>query len=218
MTPVATAMHARDETERQHALFLAGGKVCLVLVLLFIGLFVFLGKPLVRLWMGPALECAYPLLLVLAFGEVLPMSQWITYSMVLGKGRHRALAGFSLVEILASAAAALWAAQPYGLLGVCLAVAIPAAVMRGVCQLAYGCSLAGVSPWAYVRRALLPAVVIAAAPTALLGLATRWWQPATWPEMFLAGGVYAMAYLAVAAVALLGVERLRGLARRLRRS
>jgi O-antigen/teichoic acid export membrane protein len=209
-------MHARDETERERSLFLGGGKVCLVLVLLFVSLFLFLGKPLIRLWMGPALESAYPLLLILAIGEVLPMSQWITYSMILGKGRHRALAGFSLLELLGSGIAALCVAGTYGLPGVCLAVAMPAAALRGVCQLAFGCSLIDVSSWTYVRLALLPAIAIGAGPAALLGLATLGWQPASWPGLFLIGGAYTSLYLAVAGVTLVGVERLRGLAGRLR--
>ena len=159
LTPVATALHARDDQERQRALFVTGGRGCLALTLLLVSLFVFLGRPLIRLWMGPSMEYAFPLLLILSAGELLPMSQWITYSMILGKGRHRILAICSLLEIAVSAGAALLLTAAGGsLTAVCAAIALPGAVGRGVVPLLFGCRLVGIAPAQYLGRALLPAV------------------------------------------------------------
>jgi O-antigen/teichoic acid export membrane protein len=216
LTPVATAMHARDDQERQRALFLTGGRGCLALSLLLVSLFVFLGKPLIRLWMGPSMEHAYLLLLILSAGELLPMSQWITYSMILGKGRHRILAISSVLEITTSAVAALLlTASDGGLVSVCLALAIPAALARGVCPMVFGCGLVGLSPASYLAQAVLPPLLAAAGPVLLLGLATTWWTPATWPAVILCGGGYTIFYLSVTGIGLFGVEVWRDFARRM---
>src|SRR5439155_9488004 len=104
---------AKEQFSEQRSLFLEGGKFCLVLALFFLSLFVFLGPALLRLWTG--LLAAYPLLLILALGELLPMSQWLTYSMILGKGRHKVLAWASMIEIAAAAGGALLLAGLFGL-------------------------------------------------------------------------------------------------------
>ncbi|MEO6808985.1 MAG: oligosaccharide flippase family protein, partial [Isosphaeraceae bacterium] len=46
LTPVATALHAQDNRERQRRLFLEGGKYCWVLALFFTVVFLLLGRPL----------------------------------------------------------------------------------------------------------------------------------------------------------------------------
>lgn len=212
LTPVATALHALDEQEAQRRLFVAGGRGCLAMALLFFSLFAFLGKPLLRLWMGPALEHAHLYLLILAAGELLPMSQHITVSMILGKGRLRILAGSSLVEITVCSAAALGLAS-YGLESVCWAVAVPAFFCRGLSPLVYACTRVGVPPGAYAVRVLLPTFLLAAAPVGVLALITRWWTPANWPELFLAGGTYAALYLSIVALGLFGSELRRGFGR-----
>src|SRR2546423_903132 len=89
LTPVATGLHAAEQHAKQRTLFLEGGKYCLALGLFFVTLFICLGQPLLDLWMGPALRGAWPLLVILGLGELLAMSQWITYSMILGMGRHK---------------------------------------------------------------------------------------------------------------------------------
>jgi O-antigen/teichoic acid export membrane protein len=216
LTPLATALHARDDQERQRTLFIAGGRGCLALTLLLVSLFVFLGRPLIRLWMGPTMEYAFPLLLILSAGELLPMSQWITYSMILGKGRHRLLALASLLEIAVSVGGALLlTTEGAGLFGICLAMAIPAALARGICPLVLGCRLVGVAPASYLARAVLPSLTTAAGPVLLLGLATAWWTPSTWPEIFLFGITYTILYLGVAGIGLFGVEVWRSLAQRI---
>jgi O-antigen/teichoic acid export membrane protein len=205
LTPVATALHASQDRERQKELFIMGGRACMAMTLLFASLFVFLGEPLIRLWMGPTFAVVYSLLLIVMAGELLPMSQHITFGMILGKGRLRILAANSLVEIFAGSLLSFLAAKGgYGLTGVCLAVAIPAAICRGVSPLIYACRAVGVPLWVYVARGLAPAVAIASGPVLVLGLVTRMWTPTTWPGLFVCGGVYSVAYVGVIAVGLFG--------------
>src|SRR5262249_43465771 len=83
LTPVATASQAQGSQKMQEAILFQGGRYCTLFALYFLAAYAFLGRPFIRLWMGPDLVSCYTLLMILAVGEVLPMSQWATYSMIL---------------------------------------------------------------------------------------------------------------------------------------
>jgi hypothetical protein len=77
----------------------------------------------------------------------------------------------------------------------------------------YGCRLLGVPVAAYVRRAFVAPLLLAAGPAAALAALVAWRSPENWIEFFLYGGIYAVAYVAVAAVGLLGWRRVQNLLR-----
>jgi O-antigen/teichoic acid export membrane protein/glycosyltransferase involved in cell wall biosynthesis len=197
LTPVATALHARSQEAEQRQLFLEGGKYCLALVLFFVLVFVLLGRSLITLWVGPELAVsATPVLLVLALGELLPMSQWVTNSLILGKERHRLVALAGVVENVTAVALALGLVGRYGIVGVAVAVAVPGTLCRGLLHWVYGCRLLGVGLGEYVRRVVVPPVLTAAVPAVALALVTNWRQPESWGMLLLYGGAYALVYLA----------------------
>jgi O-antigen/teichoic acid export membrane protein len=176
LTPVAVTLHAEEDEARQRRLFLEGGKYCLVLTTFIVTVLLVLGQSVLALWVGPRLASASDLVVLLTLGEALPMAQWVSFSVILGKGGHRRLAFYSLAENLAALPLALLLAGPWGLAGVCVAFAVPAALFRGLLQLLYACGLVGVSPGEYVRRALVPVLAVAAGPA--LGLVVlAWWRP-----------------------------------------
>jgi O-antigen/teichoic acid export membrane protein len=208
LTPVATTLHAEEKHDKQQRLFLEGGKYCLTLSLFFAALFICLGSPLITLWIGPALEPASRLLIILAFGEVLPMAQWVTYSILLGMGRHKMPALVSILENVVVIGLALALAGPYGLAGICFAVAVPGALCRGVFQLVYGCHVLQV-PWtSYVRRTLLPPLAAVALPAVGLATLVHFSQPTSWIHLMAYGALFGLSY-AVACVFLVGSQALR---------
>lgn len=209
LTPLATALHAGRQHNQQQRLFLEGGKYCLALELFFFTLFVWLGQAFIGLWIGHKLDYAWQLLVILALGEVLPMSQWLSYSLVLGMGRHKVLAWLSIAETVVVLGLALALVRPFGLLGVCAAVAVPGAFFRGVCQMVYACRLLKVPLRTYLASAFVPAILTAAGPAAALGLLTRWHEPETWAGLVAYTAAFGALYLALAGVGLIGVERIR---------
>jgi hypothetical protein len=141
------------------------------------------------------------------------MSQWISYGVFLGKGRHRSIAVYGLVEIVVALVLALLLVEAWGLIGVCVALAVPATLFRGVVRLVYGCSLVHLSPAGYLVRAFLPAVCWTAPHVALLGLLT-WSPPQTWLELICVGGLSAGVFGLSTIVQILGWQRLAGLMKR----
>src|SRR5207302_4010326 len=102
LTPMATAWHAAEERAKQRWLFVNGGKFCMALGLFFLGGFWFLGGPFLQLWTHTDpdfVATAWTILMILTLGELLPMSQWVTYGMVLSMDRHRVWAVLSFLEI-----------------------------------------------------------------------------------------------------------------------
>jgi O-antigen/teichoic acid export membrane protein len=209
LTPLATTLHARGKLSQQQLLFVQGGKCCLALGLFFLGLFAFLGQPLLVLWTHGSLAWAWPVLMILALGEVLPMSQWVTFSMVLGMSRHRLWACMGLVEAAAAISLALTVGQAHGLVGVAVALAIPGVICRGLVPMVYACRLLRVPLWRYAVQALLPAAAAAAPAVLCLTLLTRWQVPESWPALFADGIAASLCFLAGGAVAVLGLEGLR---------
>jgi O-antigen/teichoic acid export membrane protein len=208
LTPVATALHAGEKHRQQQELFVAGGKYSLGLALFFLPLFLFLSRPLLRLWVGPELAWASQLLAILAIGEVLPMSQWITRGIVLGMGRPRSLALLAVAEIglaIGLGLALLWWG---GLVGMCVGFAVAATLCRGVFQMIHACQLVRVSLVTYVTQALLPALAAASLPALALAALVEWRSPADWFSLVLYGVIYAILYAAPWA-ALLGHRGLR---------
>ncbi|GEM_PF-1755174 len=191
LTPLATTLHARSDVEREQQLYVQGGKWCISLALLAGAAIALLGGALLKLWMGPRfVPAAYPMLLVLTVGEVLPMSQWLTYSILLGKARHRAVAMASLAEGLIAALGGVWAARHFGAMGVCVVFAAASFALRGAFLLMYGSRVLSVPLMRYMAGAVMPAIEAAVLPVGLLVLAMMWHTPTTWVQL----AVYATAF------------------------
>jgi O-antigen/teichoic acid export membrane protein len=198
LTPVATTLHAEDRRGEQQQLLLDGGRYCLALALFVATLFTLLGAPLVTLWMGENLRAAAWLLLILALGELLPMSQHATSSTILALGRHRFMACLGLAENGVAIGLGVLLSRSYGLPGVCLAFAVTGAVCRGVIQAVYGCQLLDVPLRLYFARAVLPPLLAAAPPALLLGVLVSWREPQSWLELAVFAAVYGLAYASIA--------------------
>ena len=193
-TPVATAICARQDDARQRQLFLIGGQWCAVMATYFAMLMLLLGAPFLKLWMGDHLAARTPLLLtILTLGEWLPMSQWLTGSIILAMAKHKLSAIANLLEGVLAVAGMLMVMERFELVGVCIAFAVAALLCRGIFQLVYGCSLVRIPVRHYVFVAILKPLGAALLPTAILTAALWAHSPSTWVELF----VYGLGFSAV---------------------
>jgi O-antigen/teichoic acid export membrane protein len=154
---------------------------------IFMALFVWLGKPLIVLWVGSDMLLAYPMLLILAAGRWLSMSQVVTRSIITAQARHRALALSSLAQAVVSLGLGLVLIRFWGVFGIVAAVAVGDAVCEGLFSWFYGCRLLGVSPLRYAFRVIGSTIAALALPCGLLAAAT-WLRPVdTWLELCIHG-------------------------------
>lgn len=216
--PTATALHAGERDQSQRTLLLEGGKYCFTLSLFFVASITLLGRSFIGLWMGSELAAFATLATILALGEAIPMSQWITYSVLLGKDRHRVVACASLIEMVSVIGLGLALAVPYGLPGVCFAVAVSGFVIRGLLPMVYGCRLLEISIWRYVMETLMPPLFAAIAPAAGLAALVWWHPPQRWIELFLYEGAFGIAYLITGSAIVVGPEQVRTILAQLKRT
>jgi O-antigen/teichoic acid export membrane protein len=133
--------------------------------------------------------------MILIAGELLPMSQMVTNSMILGAGRSRLVALVYLVEGALAVFLVIVLLHFLGLIGACTGLALAGILCRGLWQLNYGCRLTGVSIAAYLRHALLPPILSNLLPAFLLAALVDWHEPTTWVGLIACGGLYGVVYV-----------------------
>jgi O-antigen/teichoic acid export membrane protein len=189
--PKAAVHHFGKDGIAQQALFIEASRYNWALTLFFLGGAVFLGYPLLSLWQSAPQPQEYRLLLILMVGELVPLSQWVTYYTAVSMGQHRRLAEFALAEAITIVILAYVFSRLWGLEGAAAAVAISAFVFRGILQAAYGCRLIGMSVTSYVRMVFVPLALASLTPFAVIAALAVWFSPISWLELFVIGGFYA---------------------------
>jgi O-antigen/teichoic acid export membrane protein len=188
--PKAAVYHFGKNPTAQQALFIQGSRYNWAFTLFFLGGAIFLGYPLLSLWQSAPQPDEYRLLLILMAGELIPLSQWVTYYTAVSMGRHRRLAEFALAEAITIVILAYAFSRWWGLEGAAVAVAISAFVFRGILQVAYGCRLTETPATRYARLVFVPLVVTSLPPFALVGVLAVWFRPISWLDLFVIGGAY----------------------------
>ncbi len=211
LAPMATRLYASEQKSQQQKLFVYGGLVCMTLSAFFFGSFLYLGEPFFRLWIRPEPGETPPydiwLLMILMVGELVPLSQWVTYSTVIGMNRHKLWAITALLEVGSIVGLSWFLLPPFGLYGVCTAIAISGAVFRGIIQIMYGCAILHVRLDRYIFQAMLPPIVATVFPTVVLWRMTVWHMPGTWLEFIGYGLVYTVCFGVTAITFVVGPKR-----------
>jgi O-antigen/teichoic acid export membrane protein len=204
MAPRAAANEATGSSDAQLALFMRGGRFAYALALFFLGGFIGLGAQFIDLWQHGGQPASYGLLLVLLGGELIPISQWLTYSVIVGANRHRVLGWLAIVEAALTVTLAVALLPLFGLLGVACAVAFSSLLTRGVLQWLWGCRIMRVSPQDYATHVFLPITGIALLPIVLLVIAGSLLRFETWVALLAAGIGYTFVFVFFLAPFLLG--------------
>jgi peptidoglycan biosynthesis protein MviN/MurJ (putative lipid II flippase) len=129
-------------------------------------------------------------------GELIALSQWVTYWVIAGVKKHRLLAVFAVCESITIVGLSLVLVQSFGLSGISFAAAAAAILFRGIGPLLYGCRLLAVQPRRYMARVILPNAV-----GGLIGALAAYWldawlDPRDWSTFFLAGFLCALVSVA----------------------
>lgn len=187
--------HEQAHTAQQTLLVEGGRYTTALSCLLTIGLLV-LGDSFIHLWQGGRADEAYQQLRILMLGELIALSQWVTYWVIAGVRKHRLLAVFAVCESVTIAGLSLLLVQSFGLSGISFAAAAAAVLFRGIGPLLYGCRLLAVQPRRYMVRVILPnAVGGLIGALAAYGL-DAWLDPRDWSTFFLAGCLCALVSVA----------------------
>lgn len=206
-TPRAIAYGAQGADARQRELLFSGGQFALGLSLLLIGGIVGVGADFIEVWQGAHLIESAQILIILAAGELFPMSQWLTYSVIIACNGHRGLAAMSLLELATVVVVGSWAISEHGLVGAAIVLAVSATLYRGILLLIWGCRLLGVSTMTYCRFVIVPIVLRATIPVLAVATAGHFVTKASWTSLIVIGAVYVFVFGLMVFMPLLGWKR-----------
>lgn len=206
--PRAAVLFFGRQGDEQKILFVGGGRAAAALALFFVGGFLCLGAPFISIWQGGRQDAAFAPLAVLMLGELFPMAQGVTYSILTAMGRHRTLARFAIMEGVCTLCLAAALVRPFGVLGVCCAIGVSATVFRGFCPWLLACRLLGVAPAAYLRGAIVPVVLCWGGAMLVIAVTTAGWPVRGWGSLIGYGLLYAALYLPACGLVLLGRDAL----------
>jgi O-antigen/teichoic acid export membrane protein len=124
--PMSSQSEAKGDLERLRKLYLAGNRVCALLILPITVILILLGKHVIRIWVGARyIPHSYPVLVVLIIPFALMLMQRASGSLLFGIGKHQAMAKVTLIEGLANLILSIALVPPLGVVGDALGTAVP---------------------------------------------------------------------------------------------
>lgn len=219
--PWFAELQARGEREKMQRTFLLGMRLLLLPAIPLGAMLVVFAGPLLTVWVGPAFLPYAGLLQIFAVVFVADALRGLAVMALYGMGRPRSVFWMCAVQFASTLALIFLLAPRFGLLGVALAVALPALVINCTVLVPHACRRLGVGARAFFAQVfgshLVPAAVFLAALVAVsrqIPVAL----PAVLASFLLGGVLYLLLYwfLGLKASERLGAwsflqERLRGL-------
>lgn len=206
-TPIAVAIHAHDDNKRRQRLLFEGTRLSLSFALYFLALFIWLGRPLLSIWIKPEFAEYWPLLVIIGCGELLPMSMSVATGMILAMARHRILALFAIVETVIGLILATVLGSLTGLVGFVTAIAVTTTLFRGVFVLSYICRVVSLSPVEFAKQTLVRPLACGLLVCVPLSLIVGAHSPTNWTMLVAYTGVFSVVYAVVIAYGVLGSDR-----------
>lgn len=200
LTPYNTALFAQNEQDRQRGMFLEVSKYCATIALLAVVGLSFLSESFLTLWVGSEYAYLWKLVAILAVGAFLPMVAMLAGGILQGMAQHRSLALFGILNATLTFSLAGLLGKFYGLTGACLSLAISATLFAGICPIVVVTRVLKLSVAEYLRRSMIPALVIVAGPASLLLMTISFIKPDNWLLFVSYGSVFSLAVVALAYV------------------
>ena len=119
------------------------------------------GRTLLRLWIGPDISSAYPILAVLAAGYIVNLALHPLLLVVIAKGRHGGLGAWTVAEGVVNIGLSVLWGRLYGLMGIALGTVIPMLFIKLFVQPYYALKCVGLSANLFARKALVRPLIVA---------------------------------------------------------
>jgi O-antigen/teichoic acid export membrane protein len=194
---MSSESEAIGETDRLRRIFIAGNRMCALIMFPLCALLVVLGKSVIELWVGKKyVSLSYPVLVIMLIPSTLFFCQASSGRILFGMGRHRTWAIVTLLEGIANLILSVLLVRPYGIVGDALGTAIPLTCSALFFLPVHLCRQLGVRLWEFVRQAYTLPIVLCLPFLGALLLMKRARVPHTYAQLALevtvAGLVYAL--------------------------
>lgn len=152
-TPMSSQFEASGDVDRLRRTFIAGNRACAFVVFPVCVTLILLGRPLIEAWVGEQYVASYYVLVLLIIPRSLYLAQSVSTKILLGMGRHRALATILLFEGCANLCLSFLFVRRWGILGVALGTAIPLMCTSLAFLPRHLCRILGISVREFLTRA-----------------------------------------------------------------
>jgi O-antigen/teichoic acid export membrane protein len=109
---------------------------------------------LLQLWVGKELVSAYSLVVVLALGYMVNLTQHSALLIIIAKGQHGPLGWWTIAEGVANIVLSVIWGRSHGLLGVAMGTIVPMLAVKLLIQPWYALKAAEMSAWEYLHKGL----------------------------------------------------------------
>jgi len=124
--PMSSQSEAKGDLDRLRKMYIAGNRVCALLILPITVILILLGKHVIRIWVGARyIPHSYPVLVVLIIPFTLMLMQAASGRVLFGIGKHQSLAKVTLIEGIANLILSIALVPALGVVGDALGTAIP---------------------------------------------------------------------------------------------
>lgn len=193
LTPTTSDLDARNDRQSIRELLVLSTKYLLLVTLPLGAIFLVMGETFISLWMGPEFRASASILTILTIAALAHLIELPPSIILLGIGRHRIVAWFTLAQALVNLGLSIFFVQHYEvvravlggsvpeklmpLAGVALGTAIPMIVFPVVEIVVYFRKYLDLALGSYLWRAVPLPILIQAPFVALLLLIRRYWPP-----------------------------------------
>jgi O-antigen/teichoic acid export membrane protein len=203
LLPLASELHAQDDSARLRSLYTASSRLTLALTLPIACTLIILPGAVLTAWAGAAYADSATIVAILTVAAVIEISARPATSIFRGLERHQPLAVASLCSGLANVALSVLLVHPFGILGVALGTLIPTMAVSLGFALPYAMRVMGVGAREAIREIYLPVLVPLLPTVIVLHVLRVALEPTSATLVILVAGtgalVYAAGYLALGA-------------------
>jgi len=176
--PMSSQSDAMGDTERLRKIFVAGNRMCAMVILPIAAILVILGKSVIEAWVGARYVAAsYPILLILLIPSTVMLMQAASSRVLFGMGKHQMLAKVTLAEGIANLVLSLILVRKFGIVGDAVGTAIPLTCTILFFLPHHLCRLLKLRLGSYLRHAFLLPFGLTIPLICVLLLLRRWFVP-----------------------------------------
>src|ERR1700674_911994 len=176
--PMSSHSEAKGDLDRLRKVYIAGNRVCALLILPITIILILLGKHVIRIWVGARyIPHSYPVLVVLIIPFTLMLMQAASGRVLFGIGKHQSFGKVTMIEGIANLILSIALVPPLGVVGDALGTAIPLCCTFLLFMPRHLGKQLGVPVGSFVRQAYLLPLLLNLPLLGVVWLANRFFTP-----------------------------------------
>lgn len=176
--PMSSQSDALGDLPRLRKIFVAGNRMCALVIFPITAILIVLGKSVIEAWVGARyVRDGYPIMLILLIPSTLMLIQSASSRVLFGMGKHQMLAKVTLVEGVANLVLSVALVRKFGIFGDAVGTAIPLTCTVLFFLPQHLCHLLKLRLLYYLRHSFLLPLGLTVPLVGVLLLLRRWFIP-----------------------------------------